>query len=131
MADNGVPAAYVTIVELRTRSGGGTAVIFPGGVPGKSAGIAAFISTARARLSTGAARLGLPSAKQARRMSESNMGSRSGILPGVLASLTGPLGDRVPRGLLELSIIVQLRSGLGEMSGTWGITEEAMAGIAP
>ena len=61
---------------------------------------------AQARLSIGAAGLGLPS-MEARRMPAS-IWSRVGILPEVLADLTGPLGDPVRRGLPESSIIAQL-----------------------
>ena len=67
---------------------------------------------AQARLSTGAGGLGLPSAK-ARRTSAS-IGSKVGILPEVLAGLTGPLGDRVRRTLPESRIIAQLGGSLRE-----------------
>ena len=43
-----------------------------------------------------------------------------GILPEVLADLTGPLGDRVRRGLPESSIIAQLGGSLREIRDTWG-----------
>ena len=36
------------------------------------------------------------------------IGSKMGILPEVLADLTGPLGDRVTRGLPESRFIAQL-----------------------
>ena len=59
------------------------------------------------------------------------MGSRVGTLPEILADLTGPLGDRVRRRLPESSIITQLRGSLREIRDTWGVSKEAMAGIAP
>ena len=84
---------------------------------------------AQARLSTGARRLGLPSA-EARRMSTSIV-SKVGILPEVLADLTGPLGDRLRRGLPESRIIAQLGGSLQEIPDKWGVTKEEMAGIVP
>ena len=68
---------------------------------------------AQARLSAGAGGLGLPSTV-ARRMSAS-IGSRVGILPEVLADITGPLGDRRRTGLPETSILAQLGGSLGEI----------------
>ena len=53
--------------------------------------------------------------------------SRVGVLPGVLADLTGPLGDRVRRGLPESSIIAQLGGGLWEIQDIRGVAKEAMA----
>ena len=84
---------------------------------------------AQARLSTGARGSGLPSA-EARRLSASN-GSKMGILPEVLADFTGPLGDRVRRGLPESRIIAQLGGSLWETRDKWGVTKEQMAGIVP
>ena len=54
-----------------------------------------------------------------------------GTLPEVLADLTGPLGDKLRRGLPESSIIAQLGDSLREIRDTWGVSQEAMAGIAP
>ena len=55
--------------------------------------------------------------------------SRVGIPPEVLADLTGPLGDRVRRGLPESNIIAQLGDSLRKSRDTWEGTKEAMAGI--
>ena len=52
-------------------------------------------------------------------------------MPEVLADLTGPLGDKLRRGLPESSIIAQLGDSLREIRDTWGVTKEAMAGIVP
>ena len=60
-----------------------------------------------------------------------SIGSRVGILPEVLGDLTGPLGDRVKRDLPESSIIAELGGNLREIWDTWGMTKEAMEGIAP
>ena len=60
-----------------------------------------------------------------------SIGSRVGILPEVLADLTGPLGDRVRTGLPETSIIAQLGGSLREIRDTLGVSKEAMAGIIP
>ena len=57
--------------------------------------------------------------------------SRVGILPEVLADLTGPLGDRVRRVLPEMSIIYQLGGSLREIRDAWGVTNEAIASIIP
>ena len=73
---------------------------------------------AQARLSTGAGGLGLPSAK-ARRTSAS-IGSKVGILPEVLADLTGPLGYRTRRGLPEWNITTQLGGSLREIRDAQG-----------
>ena len=53
------------------------------------------------------------------------------ILPEVLADLTGSVRDRVRTGLPESNIIAQLGGSLREIRDTWGVTKEAMAGIAP
>ena len=50
--------------------------------------------------------------------------SKVGILPEVLADLTGPLGDRVRRGLPDSRIIAQLGGSLREIGDTWGVTKE-------
>ena len=57
--------------------------------------------------------------------------SKVGILPEVLADLTGPVGDRVRRGLPESRIIARLGGRLWEIRDTWGVTKEEMAGIVP
>ena len=57
-----------------------------------------------------------------------SVGRRVEILPEVLADLTGPLRDRVRRGLRESSIAAQLDS-LREIRDTWGVTIEAMPSI--
>ena len=51
------------------------------------------------------------SSTEAMRMSAS-LGGRVGILPGVLADITDPLGDRVRRGLPESNIIPRLGGSL-------------------
>ena len=84
---------------------------------------------AQARLSTEAGRFGLPST-EARRMPVS-IGSRVGTLPEVLADLTGPLGNKLRRGLPESSVIAQLEDSLLEIRDIWGVSQEAMAGIVP
>ena len=58
---------------------------------------------AQARLSIGAGGVGLPSA-EAWGMSAS-IGSRAGTLAEAIPDLTGPLGDRVRRGLPQSNII--------------------------
>ena len=63
-------------------------------------------------------------------MSASN-GSRAGTLPEAIPDITGPLGDRVRRGVPESNIIAQLGGSLREIRETWGETKEAMAGIIP
>lgn len=73
---------------------------------------------AQARLSTGARWLRLP-LTEARRMSAS-IGSGVGIMLGIMADLTGPLGDRVKKGLPESSIIAQPGGSLREIRETWG-----------
>ena len=60
-----------------------------------------------------------------------SIGSRVGILPEVLADLTGPFGDWVRRGLPESSIIAQLGGSLREIRGKRGVTKKAMTGIVP
>ena len=58
-----------------------------------------------------------------------SIGSKVGILPEVLADLTGPLGDRVRRGLPESKFIAHLGGSLREIRGTRGVTKEEMARI--
>ena len=60
-------------------------------------------------LSTGVGGLGLL-LTEVRPMSASN-GSRVETLPEVIAEMTGPVGDRVMRGLLELNIIRRQHDG--------------------
>ena len=59
------------------------------------------------------------------------IGSKVGILPEVLADLTGQLGDEVRRGLRESSIIAHLGGSLREIRDVCGVTKKAMAGIVP
>ena len=73
--------------------------------------------------------LRLPSAEP-RQMSAS-IGSKVRILPEVLAGVTGPLGDRVRRGLPESRIIAQLGGSLREIQDTREVTKEEMAGTVP
>ena len=54
-----------------------------------------------------------------------------GILSEILTDHTGPLGDRVRRGLPKSKIIAQLGGSLREIRDTWGITKEEMVGIVP
>ena len=125
-ADTGAKWTYENIVEL---PGAAEAQSFSQeGCPDERRAIQPHLQ-AQARLSTGAGGLGLPSAK-ARRMSIS-IGSKVGILPKVLADLTGPLGDRVRRRLPESRIIAQRGGSLREIRDTWGVTKEEMAGIVP
>ena len=56
------------------------------------------------------------------------IGSRVETLPEVIADFTGPLGDRVRRGLPESNITAQLECSLREIRDTWGVTR---AGIVP
>ena len=72
-------------------------------------------------------RIRLPLA-EARRTSAS-IGSKVGILPEVLADLTGPLGNRVQRGLTESRITARLGGSLQEFRDTWGLTKEEVAEI--
>ena len=58
-----------------------------------------------------------------------SIGSRVWILPVFVADLTGPLVDRLWRGLPESNIIAQLGGSLREVRDTWGVTKEAMARI--
>ena len=58
-------------------------------------------------------------------------GTRVGILPEVLAALTGLLADRVRKGLPESSTVAQLGGSMREIRDAWGVTTEAMAGIVP
>ena len=83
----------------------------------------------QARLSTRAGGLGLPST-EARQMSASH-GTRVGILPEVLAALTGLLADRVRKGLPESSTVAQLGGSMREIRDAWGVTNEAIASIIP
>ena len=53
------------------------------------------------------------------------------ILPEFLAGLTGPLRDRVRRGLPASRIIAQLGGSLREIRDIWGVTKKEMAGIVP
>ena len=48
-----------------------------------------------------------------------------------MADLTGPLGDRVRRGLPESRIIAQLGASLWEIEDKWGVTKEEIAGMVP
>ena len=59
------------------------------------------------------------------------LGARWGSYPEVLADLTGPLGDRVRRGLPESRIIAQLGGSLREIRDQSGVTKEEMASIVP
>ena len=65
--------------------------------------------------------------------SEANVctGSRVGTLPELIADLTGPLEDRVRRGLPESNITAQLGGSMGKVRVTWGVTKGSMAGIVP
>lgn len=59
-------------------------------------------------------------------------GRRVGILPEVLADLTGPLGDQVRAELPESIIIAQLGGSVWKIQAqTWGVSREAMPGIVP
>ena len=49
----------------------------------------------------------------------------------VPTELKGPLGHRVRMGLSETSIIAQLGGSLRDTRDTWGVSNEAMAGIVP
>ena len=60
-----------------------------------------------------------------------SIGSRVGILPEVLADLTGPLGYRTRRGLPEWNITTQLGGSLREIQDTREVTKEEMAGTVP
>ena len=48
-----------------------------------------------------------------------------------MADVTGSIADHERRKLSELSIVAQLESSFREISDTWGISNEAMTGIAP
>lgn len=50
--------------------------------------------------------------------------SRAGILPEVLADLTGPLGDRVRKGLPGSSMFTLLEGSRPEIRDVWGVTNE-------
>ena len=54
-----------------------------------------------------------------------------GTLPEVIAEPTGPLEDRLRRGLPESNITAQLGCRLGKVRVTWGVTKGAIAGIVP
>ena len=112
-----------------TRSSGGTAVIFPGGVPGKSADFKPSPASPCTPFHGSGKVKAVPST-EARRMSAS-IGSRVGTLPEVIADFTGPLGGRVRRGLPESNIIAQLGGSLRDIRDKWGVTKEAMAESFP
>ena len=116
-----------------TRSSGGTAVIFPGGVPGKSADFKPSPASPCTPFHGSGKVKAVPST-EARRMSAS-IGSRVGTLPEILADLTGPVRriwqTSLGTGLPETSIIAQLGGSLREIRDTWGVSKEAMAGIVP
>ena len=57
--------------------------------------------------------------------------NRVGILPEDLADLTGRLGDKLRRGLPESSTTAPLEDSLREIRDTWGVSQEAIAGIVP
>ena len=84
---------------------------------------------AQARLSTGTRALGLSSTDSNRK--PASIGSRVQTLPEVIAYLAGPLGDQVRRGFPDSNIIAQLGCSLRETRDTWGVTNEAVAGIIP
>ena len=60
-----------------------------------------------------------------------SIGRKVRILPEFLADLTGPLRDRVRRGLPASRIIAQLGGSLREIRDIWGVTKKEMAGIVP
>lgn len=51
--------------------------------------------------------------------------------PEVLVNPTGPVGDRERRELRELTILKQLGRSLPEIRDTFGVPQEAVAGIGP
>lgn len=53
------------------------------------------------------------------------IGNTVGILPEVPVDLTGPLGDRVRRGVHESRIIAQLGGSFREIQDTRGVSKEA------
>ena len=59
------------------------------------------------------------------------LGIRVGTLPEVPADLTGPLGDTLRRWFPESITIAQRGNSLREIRDTRGVSQEAMAGIAP
>ena len=61
----------------------------------------------------------------------SRVGTLTEVLTEVLTDFTGPLGDKLRRGLPESGIFPQLGDSLREIRDTWGVTKEAMAGIVP
>ena len=60
-----------------------------------------------------------------------SIGSRVGASPGILAGLTGPIGNKLRRRLPKSSIISELGYNLREIRDTWGVTKEGMADIVP
>ena len=60
-----------------------------------------------------------------------SIGNIVGILPEILADLTGPLGRRARMGFHESSIIAQLEGSLRETRDARGVPKEVMAGIVP
>lgn len=115
MADNRAKWACENILELSGAAG--TQSVFEEGCPDNRRTFQPH-QQAQARLSTGTGWLRLLLAET--RRTSASIGSGVGILPGILADLTGPLGDRVKKGLPESSLIAQLEGNLREIRETWG-----------
>ena len=93
----------------------------------KSAGIAASPTSPNTTLYGIGRVVWLPST-EARRMPTSSGSKRVDILPEILADLTGPLGDRVRKGIPKSTNVAQPGGSLREIRDTWGVSKEAMAG---
>ena len=84
---------------------------------------------AKANLSTGARGVGLSSA-ESRRMSAS-IGSLVAAVPGALADLSGPLGERPEGELPNSDLVRRIWSSVRDLRDVHGVSEEGMANVVP
>ena len=84
---------------------------------------------AQAGLSTGAGGFGLSSA-EARRMSAS-VGSMVAAVTEMLADLSGTIGEKVRRELPDSDLVRRIWKSIRDVRDEHGVSEEAMATIAP
>ena len=84
---------------------------------------------AQAILSTGAGGFGLSSA-EARRMSAS-VGYMVAAVPGVLADLSGIIGEKVRRGLPDSDLVRRIWRSVRDLRDVHGVWEEVMVNIVP
>ena len=84
---------------------------------------------AQASLSTGARGFGLSSA-EAQRMSAS-VGSLVATMPEVLADLSGAVGNKFRRELLDSGLVRRIWNSVKDLRDVHEVSEEAMANIVP